>query len=649
MKTNILLCWLLICMACASSAFAQNSLDTTFNPGTGVDGFVESLLVQKDGKVLICGNFNSVNGVARHHIARLNNDGSVDTTFNASPGYWVRHMALQSDGKIVIGGFFKSVNGATRPRIARLNANGSLDSSFVVGTGCDGKIVPVDPTDPFVFAVAVQTDGKIIVGGNFTNYNGVARNCIARLNTDGSLDTSFNIGSGVNSWVRSIMIQPNGQIMFSGWFESYNNKPYNRMVRVNADGSADTGFNPYFGPKTAVYTMARLSSGKYIVAGHSVDPGPFQQEIARLNTDGTYDTSFNAGGPGADEKVESIAIQSDGKIVMVGYFGKYNGVERRGIARLFPDGTLDPSLVATSDNWLWTTKLQSDGKILVCGGMSTINGVSRAGIARLNMSGSATDTTVEPDTGSLHAWLMNGMSFVKGNAILSGRAVPLAWRVVGTGDVNGDGRNDVVWQNNNGAMVAWFLSGTNYLRYVMLPPAPQGWRANALGDLNGDGHVDILWRDANGRLPVWLMNRTNRVRTIYLRGGASVDSAWQVAALRDFNNDGSLDLLWQNTGRQLSVWYMNRTNLAKWYFVRNGQAATSGWHAVGAGDFNADGKTDVLWQYYDGRISTWFLNGTNYLGSGNFQKQPPNQNWKVGGVTDFDINHRDDILWRYMP
>ena len=376
-----------MCLVALAAMTADASfVDPTFQSGSGANGgFVESMALQPDGKIVICGSFTSFAAQPRAYVARLNSDGSVDTSFAADVGYWVRFVARQTDGKFVIGGFFTGVGAEPRNRIARLNVNGSLDTGFTVGTGCEGKIVPADPTDPFIFAIAIQTDGKILIGGNFTTYNGTPRSGLARLNTDGSLDTSFNIGSGANSWVRSLLIQTNGQILVSGWFTDFAGQSHNRMVRLNSDGTPDSSFNPYFGDQTAIYTMAQLANGKYVVAGHSINTNaPFRQEIVRLNSDGTYDTSFNSGGSGANEKIESLVVQPDGKIVMVGYFNQYNGTPIGNVARLNPDGSLDSSFGANADNWLWTVLEQTDHKLLICGGCSSVDGISCGGIARLS-------------------------------------------------------------------------------------------------------------------------------------------------------------------------------------------------------------------------------------------------------------------------
>ncbi|MDB6053783.1 MAG: Delta-60 repeat-containing protein [Verrucomicrobiales bacterium] len=443
MKTP--LCYLfltLLLMGGLDKAKAQSSLlDTSFTPGSGASGgFVETLLQQPDGKILICGNFTSFNGASVANVARLNSNGTVDTTFNANPGYWVRHMVLQPDGKIVIGGFFKSVGTQSRSLIARLNSNGSLDTTFDPGTGADGTLgtsITGNP-DPFIFQLALQSDGKILITGNFTNYNGTVINGIARINSNGSLDTTFHVGSGLSTWGRSIQVLPNNQILVTGWFDNYNNSSHDRMALINPDGSPDASFHPYFGDRTAVYTAVKLPDGKYIAAGHSLNySGLFTNEIRRLNIDGTTDESFTGK---ANEKIQSVKLQSDGKLVIVGEFTLVDGVGRTTIARLNPDGSLDTGFSANIDSWGWTGGLQPDGKILFCGGFSKVDNTSRSGIARLlSATGDAQPLIFNPNK--------IGNTFSTSVSTLSGKTYTLQYKnslqevnwTSLTPSVNGDG------------------------------------------------------------------------------------------------------------------------------------------------------------------------------------------------------------------
>ncbi len=385
-------------MGCGLGQVAGASLvDTTFAIGTGANGIVEQVLQQPDGKVLICGNFTSFNGANKGYVARLNSDGSVDTSFTAGPGYWTRHMALQPDGKIVIGGFFTTVEGIKRNRIARLNANGSLDPSFNPGTGCEVIIAQAidGNVDPFVMWCEVLPSGRILAVGNFRNYNGVGSVGIVGINPDGTRDTGFNVGGGLDSWGRVIKPLGNGQVMVGGWFNNYNNRTANRLVRINADGSPDTGFNAFYGDKTAIYSVAVQANGQLITAGHSLnEQGLFAREIVRLNLDGTVDNTW----PGTtNEKTECLLMLPNGKVVVAGYFSMVNGQPRQKIARYNADGTLDTTFTANADNYVWTVAPALDaGKILVSGGFTTIDGIPRNGVARLNLPEGSGGTPVTP-------------------------------------------------------------------------------------------------------------------------------------------------------------------------------------------------------------------------------------------------------------
>jgi uncharacterized delta-60 repeat protein len=220
----------------ARADLTPGALDTGFDPGTGTSNTVQAVALQRDGKVLVGGYFTQVDGVARNNIARLNADGVLDTNFDPGTGAngLVYAVASQPDGKVLIGGVFTQVNGVERNSIARLNANGSLDTTFDPGTGANDQ----------VWAVAIQSDGKVLIGGDFTQVNGVGRGRIARLNPDGSVDTSFDPGAGANWQVFAVALQLDGKVLIGGNFVLVNgaSRPY--VARLNADGSLDTNFDP---------------------------------------------------------------------------------------------------------------------------------------------------------------------------------------------------------------------------------------------------------------------------------------------------------------------------------------------------------------------------------------------------------------------
>src|SRR5690606_5337296 len=211
---------------------SNGTLDTSFYVEPEFNDYVQSVILQPDGKILVGGNFTTFNGTAQNRIARLNSDGTLDTSFNIGTGFneWVRRITLQPDGKILVGGGFTAFNGTAQNSLVRLNSDGTLDTSFNLGGGFDNVVTPI----------TLQPDGKILVGGSFTTFNGTAQNRIARLNSDGTLDTSFNIGTGFNSFVPSIALQPDGKILVGGNFTVFNGTTQNRITRLNSDGTLDT-------------------------------------------------------------------------------------------------------------------------------------------------------------------------------------------------------------------------------------------------------------------------------------------------------------------------------------------------------------------------------------------------------------------------
>ena len=206
---------------------------------------IRALALQSDGRILIGGDFTTYDGVNRSHFARVNLDGTLDWQFD--PGSALDHSAYavvetftdtnQTVRKILVGGSFTLANGAPRHYLAQFNDDGSVDLGFNADNGAGGINGPV-------WAIAVQTDHKIVIGGDFLSINGVARNHIARLNADGSLDNSFNNpGTGASDSVRALTIQLDGRILVGGLFTNFNGTVQNRIVRLNADGSLDPTFN----------------------------------------------------------------------------------------------------------------------------------------------------------------------------------------------------------------------------------------------------------------------------------------------------------------------------------------------------------------------------------------------------------------------
>lgn len=311
----------------------DGSKDTSFDIGIGFEAFasVNSIAIQNDGKILVGGAFNTYTGSTNNYLIRLNTDGSKDSTFNIDSGFngVVDTVAIQSNGKILVGGRFTQFTGSTANKIIRLNANGTKDSTFNIGSGFNDEVL----------RIKVQTDGKILVGGWFTQFTGSTNNRLIRLNSNGTKDSTFNIGSGfgggIVGWVSAIQIQPDGKIIAAGDFNTFTGSSNNNIIRLNANGSNDTTFNAGSGFGSIVNDLALQSDGKVFVAGqYTTFNGSTQNRLIRLNADGSKDTSFDIGS-GFSQIVYTITLPSDNNEIFVGgQFVTYNGLSSKGLVKL---------------------------------------------------------------------------------------------------------------------------------------------------------------------------------------------------------------------------------------------------------------------------------------------------------------------------
>jgi uncharacterized delta-60 repeat protein len=373
---------------------------------------------------MVGGGFTSYNGTARNYICRLSSTGTLDATFiPTGTGFnaGVEPLTLQPDGKVLAGGSFTSYNGTTRNYICRLNTDGTLDATFApTGTGLNS----------FLRTLVLQPDGKLLAGGGFTQYNGLEKSRLVRLFAVGPPTTSSLTPSGglvgttvtitgtnldnassvtVNGTAASIVSNTNTQLVVTVGVGSTTGT----VVVTTPGGTASTltftviqcpmpantpaGSLDYCFKQTGtgfdntVFAQAVQSDGKVLVVGYFTSyNGTTRNYVCRLNADGTLDLSFNQSGTGLNGPVETIALQPDGKVLVGGAFSAYNGTSRSLICRLNSDGTLDATFNPTGSGlnaYVTTLTLQPDGKVLVGGGFSNYNGTSRNRICRLNADG----------------------------------------------------------------------------------------------------------------------------------------------------------------------------------------------------------------------------------------------------------------------
>ncbi|OMQ12841.1 calcium-binding protein [[Flexibacter] sp. ATCC 35103] len=419
------------------------TIDDSFDTGTGLNGKVYDSYIQNDGKIMVAGGFTAYNGNSSGRLIRLNEDGSQDITFNTSTGATngiIYKACPQPDGKIIIVGSFTKYDNVTVNRIARLLQNGTLDTSFSTGSGAALNITNV----------AILPNAKILISGNFTSFNGVALNRIARLFSDGTIDISFNTGSGFNDDVNAMTLQPDGKIILGGKFTDYNGTASNRIVRLNENGRIDDDFlsgsglnadvvqviktdnqgnimvggsfkgfyngtevnrifflnsngsiKPDFdigsGPGSAsVLTLANGTDGSWYFGGSfSVFDGQNQGRLVKVNEDGEHDTSYLAAGIGFDNAVQKVLSLPDKKTMVFGNFTKFNNGLASRIIRLLESGLSDDAFntgQSGANNSIKTAVLQLDGKIIIAGNFTKYNETISNRIVRIFPNGAIDNT-----------------------------------------------------------------------------------------------------------------------------------------------------------------------------------------------------------------------------------------------------------------
>jgi len=623
---------------------SDGTIDNSFSIGTGFNDVVNAIAIQTDGKILVAGSFTSYNNSSVNRIVRLNSDGTIDTSFNIGTGFndYINKLVLQTDGKIILGGVFTNYNGTTHNRIIRLMVNGAVDNSFIgsfnninnndevyaIALQTDGKIligsryffgrlntngttdssfdygggilqvycIVIQPDNkivvsgygtqyqgsyngfvivrmywtglydtsftpmgisgaigaygsgsaaPPITSLALQSDGKILAGGNVTSYTGTNVNKIFRLNTNGYIDNTFNTGNGFNKNVNSISVLSDGKILVGGQFDNYNVTECNRIIKLNADGTVNNNFGWNIGFNNTVNAIATQTDGKIIVGGDYTSYNSTSiNRLIRLNTNGSIDSSFNIGN-GFDRSVNAIAIQSDGKLIIGGSFTNFNGVSAGMLIRLNSNGSIDSSFINTGfpssgGRQVETIKIQNDGKILVSGSLIQIS--------RLNPDGSNDNTFNLYNIGSTYFDTPAICIQNDGKIVIGGRFDP----------PSNIGSYNILRLNNNGSRDVSFNTGSgftylaNNVKTIALQSdgkllaggiftSYNGLTSNKIIRLNSDGSKDnsfVIGSGFNNDVYSIIVQSDGKI----LVGGKFTSyNGMGVTGITRLNNDGTLD------------------------------------------------------------------------------------------------------------
>jgi uncharacterized delta-60 repeat protein len=571
---------------------ADGSVDNSFHTGTGLNATPSSIAIQADNKVLLGGNFTNYNGTAVNGLIRLNDDGSldnsfvaatllgpstkikiqnsgkillfssngltrlnadgtIDSTFSNPQQYGGKDYAVQADGKIIIAS-----EGTDSLHLIRLFANGGLDPSYKAGIEIQSGSWLLN-----LNAIALQLDGKVIIGGVYRVSNSQEIGILKRVNTDGTLDTTFVLGQhtawGIGA-VYSINVQPgdgkiivaghagrapggiehthvqfiarlnldgstdesfihdnkyirnayviytttllnNGKVLAGGFFEQLNNYTAKNVALLNSDGSLDDHFNQTAGINGTVRTAAIQADQKILIGGlfSNVQYEP-RNHIARLLADGRVDTTFNPG-KGVNGPVYAIAAQGNGKAIIGGDFTSFDTDTVKSIVRVNADGSIDPSFQASILGTVYSLELQNDNKVIVGGNFSAVNGERYLNFIRLN-----TDGTIDKSFARVFP-----ISEVNGNEVYTSLILPNGQILMG-GAFSIGAKKDLVQLNADGTIDNSFTHNYSTVRDLARQPdgkiiavggRPEFPKSVGFGfiiRLNTDGSKDIAWTSTAG-------------------------------------------------------------------------------------------------------------------------------------------------------
>ena len=583
---------------------------TNFATLTNLSDVATSVIQQIDGKLVVAGISND--GVDYDFVvARYNSNGSLDTTFDGDGKVRTdittqnEHFASviqQPDGKLVVAGYATVAGSSNYALVAvRYNSNGSLDTTF----DGDGKVtIDVDTSYDTAYQVIRQSDGKLVLAG-YTLVAGATNTLLVRLNSDGSLDTTFD-GDGVLITI------------FSAGNDQFNSVLQQADGKLLATGYACFGFG-----------------GCYVL-------------LARYNSDGSLDATFDGDGvlvtdmAGSEDVGNALIQQIDGKYVVAGYT-KY-GTKDIALLRYLPDlfaindfdRDRDSDIFWRDSNsgqnvvWNMQNGLKASTNVIGANAASYI----LEAIADFDADGDADVLYRDTGSGTSVIWKMQGGVKVAA-AVLGSNAA--AYDIKGVADFDNDGDADILFRDNSGSNVIWKIQNATKVGATVLGSNAAAYTVEAVKDFDADGDADILFRDnSTGQVVIWKIQNAAKAGVTVVGTNAA---SYSIKAVADFDADGDADILFRDTAGANLIWKIQAT--ARSGVVVLGNNAVS-YSVAAAVDFDADGDADILFRDDSGLLVIWTLQGAAKTGISILGSSGLN----VAGVADFDGDGDGDILLR---
>jgi hypothetical protein len=421
----------------------------------------------------------------------------------------------------------------------------------------------------------------------------------------------------------------------------FNNKSYSAQVTLAWDPSNQSnlkGYKIYYGTVSGNYqwTIDAGNETSYMVTGLNTGATYYAAATAYNNSglessfsnEVTFTVSSIPGPPRATTKAASFhgrgAVSLNGYVnpndLSTTYYFEWgitsaygNATESQGITDGGGDLPVKAELNGLNPEAIYHFRLVAINSAGTAYGADQTFRASNAS-RDFNNDGNADILWRDVTTGDVAVWTMNGAGAISSISLIGQGIDTTNWEVVGTGDFNNDGNTDILWRDvTTGGVAVWTMNGAGAITSISL--IGQGvdttnWEVVGTGDFNNDGNTDILWRDVTtGQVAVWYMNGAGVIsNTSMISQG--IDTNWEIVGTGDFNNDGNMDILWRDKiNGDVAVWYMNGAGVVSTISMI-AQGVDTIWEIVGAGDFNNDGNTDILWRNKGNlEVAVWYMNG----------------------------------------
>ena len=362
---------------------------------------LQELSFKMNDKVLF--NIDKTNNYNFYNNTRITFPNIIGSGFDSI----VRTIEILDDDSILIGGEFTTYNNFSHTGIIKLNSSGIEDVNFNNNVGNDFSRT--------INTIKKQTDGKLLLGGSFINFNGHTASNLVRLNSDGTLDTVFNnnLGASFNRYIQCVSIQSDNKILVGGGYRRFNNATCSYITRLNSDGTRDNSFDPRlvglnFFSSNIINSILLDTDDNIILGGHFTNFDGLigdRNNIVILNLDGTENTSFySILGTAFNSDIIDMKLLSNGSIIVVGSFTVFNGNDRKYIVKLYSDGTEDTNFYSNLGTgfvaqYIQNIYIESNDKIILGGSFTRFNGLSRLNLIRLNADGTE-DTSFYTNLGN---------------------------------------------------------------------------------------------------------------------------------------------------------------------------------------------------------------------------------------------------------